>query len=102
MDISTGGQTDISTGGFPAYNGVVERTILFQRRKLMVQESPTMAKGDLSVKIDPEVYRMLKTVASWKGLKVSDYLSEIVRPVIIREMAKLGTESAKIIKAKEE
>jgi hypothetical protein len=46
----------------------------------------------VSVKIDSEVYRLIKTVASWKGLNVADYLTEIARPVAERDFAKINRE----------
>ena len=49
----------------------------------------------LSVKIDADVYRMVKTIAAWRGVAVSDYLSEIVRPIAERDLAKVTREASK-------
>jgi hypothetical protein len=44
----------------------------------------------MSVKIDAEVYRLVKTAAAWKGEDIADYLSRIVGPVARRDCAKIG------------
>lgn len=40
----------------------------------------------LSVKIDPEVYRLVRTAAAWFGEDITSYLSRIVRPVAQRDV----------------
>lgn len=58
--------------------------------------SAIMAKRtDISVKINADVYRIIKTVAAWKGIPVSDYLSEIAGPPARRDMARMSKEAAK-------
>ena len=42
-------------------------------------------EGLISVKIKPEVYRLVRTVAAWKGENIAEYLSEAVRPVVQRD-----------------
>jgi hypothetical protein len=65
----------------------------------MIVEKTNMAHGTvdmaamISVKIDKEVYRLVKTVASWKELTVADYLAQIVRPIVEKDMAKLVNEA---------
>jgi hypothetical protein len=49
-------------------------------------------KADVSVKIDPDVYRMVRTVAAWRGINVAEYLSEIVAPIAKRDLAKMNKE----------
>lgn len=49
----------------------------------------------VSVKIDAEVYRLVKTVASWKDMNVADYLSEIARPIAERDFARISKEIEK-------
>ncbi len=56
--------------------------------------SATMTKrNDVSVKIDAEVYRKVRTVAAWRGVSVAEYLSEIVDPVATRDVAKMSKEA---------
>jgi hypothetical protein len=52
-------------------------------------------KPDISVKIDPDVYRMVKTVAAWKDLNVAEYLSMIVEPIVRKDMAKMTKEASR-------
>jgi hypothetical protein len=54
--------------------------------------SAAVAKKDVSVKMDADVYRMVRTVAAWRGVNVADYLSEIVAPIVKRDMAKMNKE----------
>lgn len=49
-------------------------------------------KPDVSVKMDADVYRMVRTVAAWRGVNVADYLSEIVAPIVKRDMVKMNKE----------
>jgi hypothetical protein len=55
-------------------------------------------KGDhgprpvVSVKIDADVYRLVRTVAAWKGVAVSDYLSGIVGPLARKDFARMQKE----------
>ena len=49
----------------------------------------------ISVKIDPEVYRLVRTAAAWKGVNVSEYLSEAVRPTAERDCAKINKAAGK-------
>jgi hypothetical protein len=46
-------------------------------------------KSYVSVKIEADVYRDVKTVAAWKGLKVAEYLSEIARAPARRDLDKI-------------
>lgn len=43
----------------------------------------------ISVKIEPDVYRLIRTVAAWKGENISEYLSEAVRPVAQRDFDRM-------------
>jgi hypothetical protein len=57
----------------------------------LATEVAEMPKKNLvSVKIDAEVYRLAKTAAAWKGKDLSDYMSDILRPVAKRDCAKIG------------
>lgn len=62
----------------------------------MSQASLAVAKrNEVSVKIDADVYRLVRTVAAWKGVNVSEYLSEIVAPVVRKDMAKMQKEASR-------
>lgn len=59
-------------------------------------DSPVATKPEqVSVKINADVYRLVRTVAAWKGVNISDYLSEIVEPIARRDMAKMQKEASK-------
>jgi hypothetical protein len=44
----------------------------------------------VSVKIEPDVYRLVKTAAAWKGQEMSEYLSEHMRRIAGRDCARIG------------
>jgi hypothetical protein len=50
-------------------------------------------RNDVSVKIDAEVYRMVRTVAAWRGVSVAELLSDVVAPVIRKELKKMNREA---------
>jgi hypothetical protein len=50
-------------------------------------------RNDVSVKIDAEVYRLVRTVAAWRGVSVAEYLSEIVAPVVRKDLKKMNREA---------
>ncbi len=52
-------------------------------------------RNEVSVKMDAEVYRMVRTVAAWKGVNISEYLSANMAPIARRDMAKMQKEAAK-------
>jgi hypothetical protein len=43
----------------------------------------------ISVKIRADVYRLVKTVAAWKGETVAEYLSEIALPPARRDFERM-------------
>jgi hypothetical protein len=60
----------------------------------------TLAKNDkpkqrtyVSVKIDAEIYRLIRTVAAYRGVNVGDYLSDIAEPPARRDFDKMKKES---------
>jgi hypothetical protein len=63
-------------------------------------KDPAMAKGRPKkpggegsvVRIDSDLVTKAKYLAALKGLPMSDYLSEKLRPVLDREMRKVGKE----------
>lgn len=50
---------------------------------------------DISVKIDVETYRKLRTVAAWKGVRVNEFLTQVVDPIMDRELSKMAKEVSK-------
>jgi hypothetical protein len=47
----------------------------------------TVAKRqDMTVKLDAEVLRVAKIVAAYRGVTVADYLSELVRPLALKDL----------------
>jgi hypothetical protein len=55
-------------------------------------EGPMVRRNDVSVKIDAEVYRLVKTAAAWQGRDLGEYLSEIAREAALRDIAKMKEE----------
>lgn len=56
----------------------------------------TVAKrNEVSVKMDADVYRLVRTVAAWMGVNVSEYLSKSMAPIARRDMAKMQKEAGK-------
>jgi hypothetical protein len=43
-------------------------------------------RNDLTVKIDAEVLRMAKVVASFKDISLAEYLTEALRPIVERDL----------------
>jgi hypothetical protein len=52
-------------------------------------------RQDVSVKINAEVYRLVRTVAAWRGVSIAEYLSEIVAPVVRRDLKEVNRQSAR-------
>jgi hypothetical protein len=50
------------------------------------------APAYVSVKIEAGIYRLIKTVAAWRGMHVHEYLSEIARGPAKRDFAKMQQE----------
>lgn len=50
----------------------------------------------LSVKIHADVYRIVKTVAAWKGLNVADYLTAIAREPANLDFARILAREGKV------
>lgn len=52
---------------------------------------PTMPKrNDLAVKIDSSIVLKAKMIASKRSITMAEYLSELLRPHVDRDYAKLG------------
>ena len=56
-------------------------TLTLARKKQDAGKRP----DPISVKIDADVYRLLKTIAAWHGKHVSEYLTETMRPIVLRD-----------------
>lgn len=54
---------------------------------VVVADRP-MARNDLSVKIDAEVLKQARIVATHRNIPVAEYLSELVRPLVGRDYRK--------------
>lgn len=51
-----------------------------------------MKRQDVTIKIDTEVHRKLRTVAAWKGEDLAPYLTAIIEPILDRELLKMARE----------
>lgn len=59
-------------------------------------------RKEVSVKMDAEVYRLVKTVAAWRGLTIAEYLTDVVKPIATRDWAKINREAAKLQESSDE
>jgi hypothetical protein len=60
-----------------------ERPIVGKKRGRPKSKDP---RGDgLQVRLSPDVVRMARVMAPIRGATLSDYLSNILRPVVVRE-----------------
>lgn len=66
---------------------VATRALVMPRRK---RGEPK--RDDVPVKIDREAYRLAKSVASFRGLHLNEYLSKIILPIVIKEFDELPKE----------
>ena len=48
--------------------------------------------GEVPVRIDEDVYRNARTVAAYRGISVSEYISANVRPIAAADMEKMAKE----------
>ncbi len=58
-------------------------------------DQPMVRRNDMAVKIDAEVIAEAKMVAASRGVSLAEYLSEILRPIVHRN---LEEETAKRLK----
>jgi hypothetical protein len=49
-------------------------------------EQTMVRRNDLAVKIDAEVISEAKMVAASKGISLAEYLSEVLRPIVHRDL----------------
>jgi hypothetical protein len=64
------------------------------------ESPPPAARRYVSIKIADDVRRKLRTVAAWKGVDMSQYLSALVEPILDRELAGMGKQLAKTSRRK--
>jgi hypothetical protein len=78
--------------GIPARCGRGRIVFSCQKENLLdtTTEALMVRKTMASVKIDPEVYHLCKIIAAWKEQDVSEYLSDLVRPMVRREFKKMA------------
>jgi hypothetical protein len=72
----------IGRGGSHGYNFPEFRSF----RMAVLAEQPMVRRNDTAVKMDAEVVRDAKIVAAYKERSLAEYLSELVRPLIARDM----------------
>jgi hypothetical protein len=46
----------------------------------------------VTVKIDPDIHRRLKTITSWLNKDLGQYISELLGPILEKELAKVAKE----------
>jgi hypothetical protein len=49
-------------------------------------------RNKVSVKLDGDIYRLVKTIAAYRGVTIEEYLSEIVGPIAHRDWVKITRE----------
>jgi hypothetical protein len=66
------------------------------------KKTEEMQRNDVSVKLDAQVAREAKLVATYKGISVAQYISDVLRPIVHRDleaeaggMLKKGTDKPK-------
>lgn len=52
----------------------------------LLVERPMARRNDVAVKIDAEVVRKARIVAAYKGLALAEYVSELMRPLVERDL----------------
>jgi hypothetical protein len=53
-----------------------------------VLEVQALARKDVQVKLDADVVRMAKMVAAARDITLAEYLSEMIRPIVRRDLEK--------------
>lgn len=61
----------------------------------MVAEMPRTKRNDVAVKIDAEIVRKARTMASYRGIPLAQYLSEKLRKDVDHEFILFRKEIAK-------
>jgi hypothetical protein len=61
---------------------------------MIVAAVKEMARNDVQVKIDAGVIREAKMVAAARGITVAEYLSEMIRPIVRKD---LETETGRVL-----
>lgn len=58
-------------------------------------------KAEVTIKLDAEIYRQLKTAASWHDVGITEFLNDLLRPIAQREVDKVQAEMGQSKKKKE-
>lgn len=61
--------------------------------RMTTKEKPEQTPTYVSVKIDAEVYRLLKTVAAYRGVGVSEYLTTLVRQPVQKDFDRMKADA---------
>jgi hypothetical protein len=51
-----------------------------------VKRALDVARNDVAVKLDAEVVRVARIVAAYRNIPMAEYLSEILRPIVNRDL----------------
>jgi hypothetical protein len=54
-----------------------------------------VARNDVAVKLDAEVVRVARIVAAYRNIPMAEYLSEILRPIVNRDLEEEAKRSGK-------
>jgi hypothetical protein len=49
------------------------------------------------IKIRSDIYRILKTVASWKGISIQDYLDELIKRELGPDLLRMASELTELV-----
>jgi hypothetical protein len=58
------------------------------------------ARKDKQMKVDAEVLRHVQLVCTYRGTQMAEYVSEILRPIVARDLAEEQEKSMKGLKSK--
>lgn len=67
-------------------------TALIMGARKMAKKPP---RNDKQMKVDAEVLRTIQLVCTYRGIQMAEYVSELLRPIVTRDLAE---EQAKAIK----
>jgi hypothetical protein len=53
---------------------------------ISTKQDPAVARNDVAVKLDADVVREARIVAAYRGIAMAEYISEILRPIVHRDL----------------
>jgi hypothetical protein len=59
---------------------------LYSEREMTTLLEPLVKRNDVQVKVDATVATHAKMVAAAKGITVAEYVSELLRPLVLRDL----------------